>query len=203
MTINNVQAELSEAMAFVARQLNQVDPNWLLGGSCGLLLQGVKLDRPPRDIDVYANMDGIDKLHEALSNYALDTPSLDEEGMYLSMLSHYEVNHIPLELIGGFKVRAYGSVYQIEVDGLLYPLAPETALGDISFRLMPLAHELVFNVLRDRPDRYNAISEAIKLQPEQHHGTLNRIIDSNVFNPDHLTLIRELAGLKREDPQDV
>ncbi|PAD79705.1 hypothetical protein [Paenibacillus campinasensis] len=194
MTINDIQPELSEALSIVARQLNQAGPNWLLGGSCGLLLQGVTLDRPPRDMDVYADAEGIGKLHDVLSDHTLDKPAVDEEEMYLSIRGHYEVNEILLELIGGFKIRVGGSVYTTEIDNLLYPAAPATVINGHSVHLMPLAHELVFNVLRDRPDRYLAISESIRLQPEAHRGILERMMGSYTFHAGHVALIRELTS---------
>lgn len=54
MTLNDMP-ELENVLAITIRKLNQVSIPWLLGGSCSLLLQDVKLAKPPRDIDIYAD----------------------------------------------------------------------------------------------------------------------------------------------------
>ncbi|WFB60872.1 hypothetical protein [Paenibacillus sp. BR1-192] len=60
MTLNDLP-ELEKALATAIHKLNQAPVAWLLGGSCCLLLQGVELGKPPRDIDIYADAGGFSR----------------------------------------------------------------------------------------------------------------------------------------------
>lgn len=194
MRLNHLPG-LVKPLLITAESLNRAEPVWLLGGSCSLLLQGVKLDKSPRDIDIYTDTGGISELHKTLDIWAKDTPQLDEEGMYQSVLSHYEIEGYSVELVGGFTVTSHHSTYHVEVEHLLYDRGPENRLQDVSFRLMPLSHELVFNVLRGREDRYVAIADVIRQQAEHHVELLKLIISHNVWSQDHLTMIHRLTGI--------
>lgn len=171
---------------------------WLLGGSCGLLLHGVKLDKAPRDIDLYTDEIRINDLHEKLAEElpVLDYPILDETRTYRSTLSHYQLDAYTVELVGGFEVRARESYYRVHVEPVLYPAAPVYTLKAGSIHLMPLAHELIFNLLRDRPDRYKPISERIREQSQDHATLIEQIIQHNGFHPQLMQRIRRLAGIQ-------
>lgn len=164
-----------------------------------MLLQGVKLDKAPQDIDIYADGSGISKLHKELDLWATDQPHLDEEGMYKSVLSHYEIEANAVELVGDFAVNSHDSIYHVEVEHLLYDHASRYELyyelQHASLRLMPLSHELVFNVLRGRKDRYEAIAEVIKHELEHHAELLKLILSRNVWSQDHLAKIHSLTGI--------
>ncbi|MFC7682005.1 hypothetical protein [Paenibacillus sp. GCM10028914] len=187
--------KLKKSLFVAAESLNRADSIWLLGGSCSLLLQGVSLNKEPRDLDVYADTYAIPALHRELDTWAKDTPRLDEEGMYVSVLSHYQIHDYSVELVGGFKITSHGSVYEVKIDDLLYNWAPRNTIQDVSFRLMPLSHELVFNVLREREDRYVAIAEVIRQQPERHSELLKEIVSQNEWSHSHLSLIQDLTGI--------
>lgn len=191
----NMPPELRLALRKAASALSTVRPAWLLGGSCGLLLQGVELGRTPRDIDIYTDSVHVPLLHGQLQFWAAGEPVLDREGIYESMLSRYELDGYSLELVGGFKVSAGHSRYSVEVDRLLALSAPVCELDDRTIRLMPLAHELVFNVLRDRPDRYVPVAEAIRRDQKRHIGLLELILTRNVWDSQHRTLISSLANV--------
>ncbi len=45
--------------------------------------------------------------------------------------------------------------------------------------MMPLAHELLFNLLRNRPDRYEAIAKTMKAFPELHMQALSDLMQRN------------------------
>ncbi|SEL84971.1 hypothetical protein SAMN04488688_106162 [Paenibacillus sp. cl141a] len=195
MTLNDLP-ELEKALATAIHKLNQAPVAWLLGGSCCLLLQGVELGKPPRDIDIYADAGGVQPLHEALALLAVDAPRLDQEGIYSSILSHYELERVPIELVGGFEVNSEGSSYRVEIDQLLYPAAPARHIRDVTVRLMPLSHELVFNVLRDRPDRYEAIAEAMLRDMNQHLPLLQRLLSRNRLSGEHRLVLKRLIGLQ-------
>lgn len=186
-----------EQLVRLLQPLEEQSP-WLLGGSCGLLLHGVKLDKAPRDIDLYTDEIRIDTLHKQLSSEfaILDEPILDETRTYRSTLSHYQLGTYTIELVGGFEVRARESYYRVHVEPVLYPAAPVYTLesgGNI--HLMPLAHELIFNLLRDRPDRYEPISERIREQSQDHATLIEQIVQHNGFHPQFMQRIRRLAGI--------
>lgn len=195
MTLNNIP-ELRKPLTTAARTLNRAERPWLVGGSCGLMLQGVRLDRAPRDIDIYADGEDIWDLHQQLQPWADGEPSLDKEGIYESMMGFYEIEGYSVELVGGFIVSSGQSVYRVEVEELLFPAAPMVEYASTAFRLMPLSHELVFNVLRQRPDRYEAIAEAIRERPELHFELLDCIVRRNEWDRQHLSLIGSLTGQK-------
>lgn len=195
MTLNDLP-ELEEALATAIHKLNQAPVVWLLGGSCCLLLQGVELGKPPRDIDIYADAAGVQPLHETLALQAVDAPRLDQEGIYSSILSHYEIEKVPIELVGGFEVNSEGSSYRVEIDQLLYPAATARHIRDATVRLMPLSHELVFNVLRNRPDRYDAIAEAMLRDMNQHLPLLQELLSRNRLNEEHRMVLKRLIGLQ-------
>ncbi|WP_342574402.1 hypothetical protein [Paenibacillus sp. FSL M8-0142] len=173
-------------------KLNLTDQPWVLGGSCSLLLQGVQLDKPPRDIDIYTDAESVHELHASLADWAEDAPHLDQEGMYASILSHYGRYGVSIELVGGFTVMTGGSEYRVEIGPLLHHAAPEHRIQGTVVRLMPLSHELVFNVLRARPDRYEATAAAILLNPNEHLPLLSKILTRNRLNMQHRST---LSGL--------
>ncbi|MFD1989769.1 hypothetical protein ACFSGI_07360 [Paenibacillus nicotianae] len=185
-----------EQLVRLLQPLKEQSP-WLLGGSCGLLLHGVKLDKAPRDIDLYTDEIRINDLHEKLAEElpVLDYPILDETRTYRSTLSHYQLDPYTVELVGGFEVRARESYYRVHVEPVLYPAAPVYTLEAGSIHLMPLAHELIFNLLRDRPDRYEPISERIREQSQDHATLIEQIIQHNGFHPQFMQRIRRLAGI--------
>lgn len=185
-------SELENVLAEVVPRLDSPGRRWLLGGSCSLLFQGVKLDKPPRDIDLYTDEAGVPVLHASLADWATDEPRADREGIYASMLSHYMLHGLSIELVGGFEVTTEGSSYRIEIDDVLYEAAPLHAVRDVPVRLMPLAHELLFNVLRSRPDRYEAIAVSVMGDAEAHLPLLRQLVDRNRLSDKHRSLLYRL-----------
>ncbi|GMX65222.1 hypothetical protein Elgi_44920 [Paenibacillus elgii] len=174
------------------------DSTWLVGGSTGLLLQGVQLAAQPRDLDLYADQRAAEDLHMALRRYATDEQTESETPIYRSMLSHYEMNGVKVELVGAFEVRAMDSEYRVEAEYLArtHALAVPYSEGK-TVRLMPLAHELVFNVLRDRPDRYEAIARVCQArEPERHRLALDDLMARNRFSGELSDRLRTLLDPK-------
>lgn len=174
------------------------DSIWLVGGSTGLLLQGVQLNALPRDLDLYADRRAAEDLHMALRRYATDDQTESETPIYRSILSHYEMNGVKVELVGAFEVRAMDSEYCVEAEYLArtHALAMPFGKGE-TVRLMPLAHELVFNVLRDRPDRYEAIARVCRArEPERHMRALDDLMARNRFSGDLADRLRTLLDPK-------
>ncbi|MFD1885095.1 hypothetical protein [Paenibacillus wenxiniae] len=193
-------SSLQQALEKLTTALHQSAPqtDWLLGGSCSLLLQGIELEQSPRDIDLYADGAAVTLLHGSLQQTlkVLDAPELNETRMYRSTLAHYEAYGCTVELVGDFEVRARESYYRVHVDKLLYPASIAVEVGSASIRLMPLPHELMFNLLRDRPDRYQAIAGHIQQQPDVHEALIRQLIDHNGFHPNMTQRILRLSGLE-------
>lgn len=97
-----------------------------------------------------------------------------------------------IELVGGFEVNTEGSSYRVEIEQLLYPAAAACHIQDGKVHLMPLSHELVFNILRGRSDRYEAIAEAIRKDKEYHIPLLKQIVSRNRLNEEHRKVLNLL-----------
>ncbi|TXK76581.1 nucleotidyltransferase family protein, partial [Paenibacillus sp. N3.4] len=131
---------------------------WLIGGSCGLLMHHVEIGRSPRDLDIYVDNNDVAPVHTALQEYAVDSPVFSQTPIYSSILSHYLLNGIPIELVGDFHIEAISSNYQVEIAYLWESHCHTYKIGKHEVKVMPLAHELIFNLLRGRSDRYEAIA---------------------------------------------
>lgn len=191
---------LNSSVDAALRQLGEVlghyQLQWVVGGSCGILLQDVGLVSDPRDLDVYADESQIHLIHEVLKNYTIDAPSFSETDIYRSILSHYRLGEIVVELVGDFQIRSMESNYRVHISEGLLAYARTVRIGDVTIMLMPLAHELVFNVLRDRSDRYEAIAHTIRLDLDHHLPALTYILSNNVFHPSVLDKLDQLIGIR-------
>ncbi|WP_138492969.1 hypothetical protein [Paenibacillus pinistramenti] len=165
---------------------------WLAGGSAGLWLQGAELAAPPRDIDIYAEKEAAVHLHECLKPFAVDTPKWDRSGIYVSLLSHYKIEDYTVELVGGFEVRASLGHYKVEIENLLDLYAAEIMPG---LKVMPLAHEYIFNLLRSRPDRYKAVAEQMNRRPELHLPLLEEMAERNGWTKHQQTEMDKLSPI--------
>ncbi|WP_025681407.1 hypothetical protein [Paenibacillus massiliensis] len=184
--------QLHEAIGQLAAAWSSSSSCWLLGGSCSLLLQGVELDKSPNDIDVYADLGAAKQLHRHAPGVLLDEQQLSRNEAYLSLLSHYELGGLTLELVGGFEVSATNSLYRVEIEQVLYPVAPEIVIDNCSVRLMPLAHELLFNLLRGREDRYQSIAKTMNTEVDEHRALLELLLARNVWSDGHVDQLRRL-----------
>ncbi|MGN8768158.1 hypothetical protein ACTNDP_00835 [Paenibacillus barengoltzii] len=184
-------ADLTEDLCKLAESCG-MEGNWLLGGSCGLWLQGVELATVPRDIDVYADLLTADRLHERLKSFATDQPRHDQSGIYTSRLSHYRIGESTIELVGGFEVHTNGAFYRTEIEAVLAPVAQRVKLRDSALWVMPLAHELVFNLLRGRPDRYLPIAGMMRNEPDRHLPLLDELLKRNEWSAEWVGRMAEL-----------
>ncbi|NGP56943.1 hypothetical protein FLT15_00735 [Paenibacillus thiaminolyticus] len=148
---------------------------WMLGGSCGLVLQGVDIDREPRDIDMYADEAEAGSLHRAWGAWSADKPEWSFTDRYRSLLSHYRHERVTAELVGNFTVTTPECRYETVIVEGLWPVGPEHILGRHNIRLMPLAHELVFNLLREREDRTEAIVRVMNREPDKHVAAMRAV----------------------------
>ncbi|REK77263.1 hypothetical protein [Paenibacillus paeoniae] len=172
-----------EALSTIVRLAGH--SSWVLGGSSALLLRGLPLDAPPRDIDLYCDDDDASVIHNALIDYAIDEPAFSETDIYRSTLSHYRIGPIHVELVGGFRVRSMDCCYKVNVKELLLPYGDAIELHErldgapVYVRVVPLAHELWFNTLRQREDRVKAITAEMRKQPLAHQPVLAAIAAAN------------------------
>lgn len=170
-------------------------PVWLLGGSCGLLLHGVSLDAAPRDIDLYADLGDAQVLHEALSRYAVSGPEEDYSRGCFSLRSRYAVEHISVELVCGFRI-GYGSwQYSADIKRLLAYAPVQDFAGIGLLRLMPAAHELIFNILRGRAERCCRIAAYLRQDLSVHLPLLHSLILDNGLDLSFQLKLDELLGI--------
>ncbi|RTE10470.1 hypothetical protein [Paenibacillus whitsoniae] len=169
---------------------------WLIGGSCGLLMQHVDIGRRPRDLDIYIDEAAVMPVHERLKAFATDTPCFNESPIYASKLSHYAIEGTAVEVVGDFQVKALSSRYQVEVSYLAGHLARRIQLSGVEIGLMPLAHELLFNVLRERPDRYEPIAKSMMAEPEKHRPALDALLQRNAWSHEFMEHLERVLGAK-------
>lgn len=186
---------MNKALNLVNSLLRDIHGDWLIGGSCGLLLQNIQLSAQPRDLDIYTDDIFVDKIAGILHPYAMDKPHYSETVIYRSNLSHYRIEGVKVELVGNFMISSEGSIYSVEVSEVMRHYSHVQPSSNSSLNIMPLAHEFVFNILRKRPDRYEPIAQAIQQQPELYILALRKIIERNHFSPEHMEQMSELLRI--------
>lgn len=192
---------LGDALRQLAEGLSGIGQPWLVGGSCGLLMQGVPLAEAPRDLDVYADGEAARCIHAALKAYSTDEQVEDRSAIYYSILSHYQIGEVKVELVGNFQVTACDSVYRVDAGRYYEQYAAAHSLSSErssnAIKLMPLEHELVFNILRNRPDRYEAIS---RVMVERYGGATRALHELEASNRlsdmVKIKLVQLLSGTK-------
>lgn len=187
------------ALSTLSSLLHDVTAKWIVGGSAGLLLRGLPLSAMPRDIDIYCDDSDLLSIYEALRHYAVDQPHYSETNMYRSTLAHFEIQGMPIELVGGFQVHASKSSYEVRVSDLLVPYGEKVKLpgGRSELLVVPLAHELWFNQLRGREDRVEIIAEAFVQMRSQHTPALQAIEESNLFQADIVDHVHHIISLEK------
>lgn len=168
---------LAEAILALKSTENNI-ASWLLGGSCGLLLQGVSLEKEPQDIDIYADKRETVSLQQAWKEWSIDQPEWNETAMYRSLLSHYRLGTSVAELVGDFYVQTSWCSYTIRIKDGLDKHAVDWMYAGQHLKLMPLAHELVFNILRARDDRIKPIARTMEQEPERHRKAIPFVLSN-------------------------
>lgn len=181
------------ALALLAETLESCDARWVVGGSTGLALRGAKLDRAPRDIDIYVDHDSVFPVHDRLSSNWLDGPEDNRTERYRSILSHYRLAGAMVELVGDFRVSAMQSDYLAEVNDFLYPNGDKVEVNGFEIGIVPLAHELLFNLLRERKDRAAVAGDLMAQNPEKHIPLLQALIRRNRFSPEIVSEATEMT----------
>ncbi|WP_175532287.1 hypothetical protein [Paenibacillus sp. yr247] len=170
---------------------------WLIGGSCGLLLQDVDIGRSPRDLDIYVDDNDVTAVHASLRDYSVDMPNYSETPIYASILSHYHIDGNAVEVVGDFRVKALHSSYQVEAAYLWENHSHSFRISEQEVKVMPLAHELLFNLLRNRPDRYMAIMKTMQAYPELHMQALNDLVVRNSWGTEFQRKLEQLIDSPR------
>lgn len=174
--ISSLSVPLMDTIEQLAELVDKDTKHWMLGGSCGLALQGVALGREPRDVDIYADEFDAKRLQEQWKPFAIDVPEWNETHTYRSLLSHYQINDVPVELVGQFMVTTKHCQYETIIRDSLWNHRTTYEIGRSSIALMPLAHELIFNILRQREDRVVSIAQVINASPEEHNAAMSTVL---------------------------
>ncbi|SEN24714.1 nucleotidyltransferase domain-containing protein [Paenibacillus sp. OV219] len=175
----NEAAPFIRALEKIAEAAEETEAKWQIGGSTGLLLRGMELEKLPRDLDLYADEADAAVLHQALLPYAIDEQQQSVSPIYRSVLSHYLIEGIQVELVGGFVVTAGEDCYKVEVRDTLAARQAFIQAGDYQLGIVPLGHELWFNMLRGREDRVALIASQIRREPDQHTEAVQYIASRN------------------------
>jgi len=194
----NKPGPIYSALAALAKLLQNTPAKWIVGGSAGLLLRGLPLSAMPRDIDIYCDEADMDYIYSALKQYAVDYPHYSETNMYRSTLVHFEIEDMPIELVGGFQVHTSSSSYEVRVSELLIPYGESVSVAGCNCTLMvvPLAHELWFNQLRGREDRVELIAKAFVQTRSIHVPALQAIEKSNHFTAADVNEVHQIISLE-------
>lgn len=172
---------------------------WMLGGSCSLLIQGVSLSNPPQDIDIYADSESATALHHVWKEAAVDLPEWNETPIYRSLLSHYTCCDCAVELVGQFRIQTSWCSYETVIQDVLWSQRIEVQLDNRTISIMPLSHELIFNLLRDRLDRVEAIAAVIRRQPEAHKDAMHLLLRQ--CNPTHAMAVKVCEWIPEWDSE--
>lgn len=189
-----LSADIHAAMKELHDRLSGLEGKWLIGGSCNLMMQHVQLQAEPRDLDVYADQQHIPLIDQLLREYASDRPEYSETPIYRSILSHYKIAGVEIELVGDFTVVSAGSHYHVALQEQIAQYGVNYTIDHDSYRLMPLAHELIFNLLRHREDRYHPIADVMTRQIDAHIPALQAIIAGNTFDDTHIHQLNKLLN---------
>lgn len=185
----NIKRVLTE----IAQAFDSTPHAWLLGGSCALWLQGVELINAPKDIDLFVDEPNAAVFHQLLAKWAVDEPRLDEDQSYSSLRSHYLRHEIEIELVGGFHIYPDQSSYQVEIE-MLNKHRCDVWLNGVQIPVMPLSHELLFNVMRQRSDRYEAIAAVMSRDWQAHLPLLENMIAQNQLNTVQMSTLQRLIS---------
>lgn len=188
----------ASALACLAAAMEGSDARWVVGGSTGLVLRGAHLERAPRDLDIYVDEDAVSIVHDRLVSYALDNPEASLTERYESTLSHYEVEGTVIELVGHFRIRTLQSIYVTEVNDFLYPHCDKVEVNGYKIPLVPIGHELIFNLLRERKDRAALAAELIIQDSDRHVPVLLALLQRNQLSA---TIVAEALTMSKLDSE--
>lgn len=186
------------ALTIIAQAVESSGMQWLVGGSAGLMLRGLELNSRPNDLDLYADEEDAFRLHKLLLPFAVDSQQESVTGIYRSVLSHYSIEGISVELVGGFEIKSGNSRYKVEVADVLAPYKHIIVMDGYEIGIVPLAHEMWFNILREREDRIHLIAEELSKQPKEHLEAFLCIEAANKLDTEQVGNVYDLLGYKEK-----
>ena len=186
------------ALAVIAQAAAASGIQWLVGGSAGLMLRGLELNTRPNDLDLYADEEDAFRLHKLLLPFAVDAQQESVTGIYRSVLSHYSIEGVSVELVGGFEIKSGKSHYQVEVTDVLAPHKHIIVMNGYEIGIVPLAHELWFNILREREDRIHLIAEELSKQSNEHIEAFLCIEAKNELDAELVGKVHALLGYREK-----
>lgn len=100
-----------------------------------------------------------------------------------------------MELVCGFRIGNPPFGYTVDVHSLLGHAPVSGISGDSMIRLMPLAHELLYNMLRGRTERCrNIAGRMLSSQQQQHASLLEQLAEQNRLDPACRAELNRLLG---------
>lgn len=154
--------DVYKPLLYAAERLNRTGIPWLVGGSTACVLQGVPYLHKPNDLDIYIDRHSIEDVKRMLDDWEIVPVQTAKTEVYSSYLSRCCVNATEVEFIANMTVRTATGHYKVEVDNLLMIYATEVIVKDMPAPVIPLEHEMVFNLLREREDRFGPIGETLR-----------------------------------------
>ena len=116
--------------------------------------------------------------------------------MYESTLCHYYVLGVQVEVVCDFRVQTLSCLYQVEVAVLATYFQEFAKLDEsVNIPVIPLAHELLFNLLRQRSDRYVLIASWIELNPKLHVPALTYLLHIHTWSDEILQKVNEYVNI--------
>ncbi|BBH21007.1 hypothetical protein Back11_23520 [Paenibacillus baekrokdamisoli] len=194
--MDNKNDPIYRALAIVAQLTQASDALWLVGGSTGLMLRGLALDNRPRDLDLYADEEDARRLHKLLQDYSVDEQEVNVSGIYRSVLSHYSIEGVSIELVGGFEIKTGIDLYKVEVSRMLVPYMESIQVDGYKIGIVPFAHEMWFNVLRRRDDRVKLIANALQGQLATHKDAFLDIEETNKLSLELVARVHAILGIE-------
>ncbi|MNR07383.1 hypothetical protein D3C85_1234990 [compost metagenome] len=130
-----------------------------------------------------------------LSGYTVSGPEEDYSGGCFSLRSCYSLGNTSIELIGVFEIGHGSWQYSVNIQRLLAyaPVQDFTGIGLL--RLMPAAHELIFNMLRGKSERCECIAAYLRHSLSDHLPLLQSLILDNGLDLSFQLKLNQMLGV--------
>lgn len=95
--------KIAQILRFLYDNTDKIKGKWVIIGSTGLYLAGVKV--VPHDIDILADLEASDSLNELLKPYRTYGPKQGKTELFESLLSRFHINGCIVEVMVDFKAK--------------------------------------------------------------------------------------------------
>lgn len=150
------------AIRLICEVLCKENIPWVLGGSTALLLRGVRLQSQPRDIDIFTNREGANKINKLFGRYEVAKVMYRENHKYASYFGFFSIYGIRVEVIADLTIRGNGTLYYLHIDQSVISKAKGVIVNGYAVKLLPLEEQLVSNMVKGNYDRVFQILEYLK-----------------------------------------